>query len=230
MGPECDNCPVLKSPFLKALSDRQAERLHCIFRLAHYRRNQILFFEGGTAQHIFALRTGLVKQVKSLDSGKDRIVRIVFPGELLGLEALTADTYSLTTVALRDCEMCATAKESFLGLLREDPELALGVVRLLAHEVAKVRSHFTSLSFKDARRRVAGLLLSLIKPDAAPAPQATFSLNLPFSRQEISEILELSPETVSRTLSLFAREQLIETRGRRLIIKNLPALEAAGRG
>ena len=166
--------------------------------------------------------------MKSLDNGKDRIVRIVFPGDLLGLEALASDTYSVTTVALRDCEICATSRDEFFSFVRADPEVALGVVRLLANELGRVRTHFTEMSFKDARMRVAGFLLSMVKSDSAPLT-GVFSLNLPFSRQEISEILELSPETVSRTLSAFHRECLIETHGHRVLIRNPAELKLASR-
>ena len=82
------------------------------------------------------------------------------------------------------------------------------------------------MSFKDARMKVATLLLSLVTSETE-APSKAYSLVLPFSRQEISEILELSPETVSRTLSVFRREQVLDARGRRLNIQDFPKLEAA---
>ena len=62
-----------------------------------------------------------------------------------------------------------------------------------------------------------------------PAVNGGVSLTLPLSRQEISEVLELSPETISRTLSSFRREQLLTARGRRLVIQNRAGLEAVAR-
>ena len=81
------------------------------------------------------------------------------------------------------------------------------------------------MSFKDARMKVATFLLSLITADT-PTSNGTVNLTLPLSRQEISEVLELSPETISRTLSSFRREQLVMARGRRLVIQNRAGLEA----
>ena len=52
------------------------------------------------------------------------------------------------------------------------------------------------------------------------------NLTLPLSRQEISEVLELSPETISRTLSSFRREQMVVARGRHLVIQNRAGLES----
>jgi CRP-like cAMP-binding protein len=73
--------------------------------------------------------------------------------------------------------------------------------------------------------KLATFLLSLITPDT-PTSNGTVSLTLPLSRMEISEVLELSPETISRTLSSFRREQLIVARGRHLVIQNRAALES----
>lgn len=228
MRPVCSDCPVLKGLLFRGLTSEQIARLGCVFRPARYRRNQILFFEGGTAQHLFALHTGLVKIVKSLENARERITRVIFPGELFGLEALIETTYPLTAVTLRDCEICAASRDEFSEFLRANPDISLGMVRFLVSEVSRVRTQVTDMSFKDARMKIATLLLSLVSSESETASMP-YSLTLPFSRQEISEILELSPETVSRTLSAFRREQLIEARGRSLIIHELAGLQAAAR-
>ena len=226
MGPLCTDCPVLKSVLFRGLSSEQIARLGCVFRSTRYRRSQILFFEGGVGQHVFALHSGLVKVVKSLENGKDRITRVLFPGELFGLEALTETNYPLTAVTLRDCEICAASRDEFLEFLHANPDVALGMVRFLVTEVTRVRTQVTDMCFKDARMKVATLLLSLVSSETQ-TPAETYSLTLPFSRQEISEFLELSPETVSRTLSMFRRDQVLEARGRRVTIRDVKKLQAA---
>jgi CRP/FNR family transcriptional regulator len=196
-----------------------------VFRPARYRKNQILFFEGGSAQHLFALHAGLVKLVKSLENGKDRITGVLFPGQLFGLEALSQPNYPLTAVTLRDSEICAAAREEVITFLQSNPEIALGMVRFLVAEIGRVRGQVTDMSFKDARMKVATFLLSLVASD--PSPQnGRLVLTLPLSRQEIGEVLELSPETVSRTLTAFRRGQLISAHGRQLVIQNLEGLQS----
>ena len=225
MGPGCYNCPVLKTSLFRSLSSDQIQAVGCVFRPARFRRNQILFFEGGIAQHLFALHSGLVKVVKSLENGKDRITAVLFPGELFGLESLTDASYPLTAVALRDCEICAAPREDFSTWLRTNPDIAMGMVRFLVGELKRVRAQVTDMSFKDARMKVATFLLSLISTDS-PATNGTVTLKLPLSRLEISEVLELSPETISRTFSYFRREQMVVARGRHLTIQNRAGLES----
>ena len=225
MGPGCSNCPVLKTSLFRNMSNEEIQELGCVFRPARYRRNQILFFEGGIAQHLFALHSGLVKVVKSLENEKDRITGVLFPGELFGLESLTDVSYPLTAVTLRDCEICAAPREDFFTYMRSNSEVAIGMVRFLVGELERVRKQMTDMSFKDARMKLATFLLSLIT-NGTPVSNGAVNLTLPLSRQEISEILELSPETISRTLSSFRREQLLVARGRRLVIQNRAGLEA----
>jgi CRP/FNR family transcriptional regulator len=215
----------LKTSLFHNLSTDQIQALGCVFRPARYHRNQILFFEGGSAQHLFALHSGLVKIVKSLENQKERITGVLFPGELFGLESLTDASYPLTAVALRECEICAAPREDFSSYLRTNPDIALGMVRFLVGELERVRKQMTDMSFKDARMKLATFLLSLITPDT-PANNGNLNLTLPLSRQEISEVLELSPETISRTLTSFRREQLVTARGRHLVIQNRAGLEA----
>jgi len=226
MGPGCANCPVLKSSLFRSLPREQIQRLGCVFRPARYRRNQILFFEGGAAQHLFALHSGLVKMVKPLENGKERITAVLFPGELFGLESLAEAAYPLTAITLRDCEVCAAPREDFFAFLQANPDVAMGMIRFLVGEVERVRKQLTDMSYKDARMKVATFLLSLISPDT-PTTDGSLTLRLPLSRQEISEVLELSPETVSRALSAFRREQLVVARGRQLLIQNRAGLETA---
>jgi CRP/FNR family transcriptional regulator len=208
-----------------SLSRDQISRLGCIFRPAHYRKNQILYFEGGSALHVFALHSGLLKLVKSLENGKDRITGILFPGQMFGLEALAEKSYPLTAVTLRDSEICAAPREEFVDFLHSNPDVALGMVRFLVGELGRTRTQLTDMCFKDARMKVATFLLSLVSVDAG-AGNGAVPLTLPLSRQEISEVLELSPETVSRTLTAFRREQLVTARGRHLVIQSRTGLQA----
>ena len=226
MGPGCSNCPVLKNSLFRSLSEDQIQAMGCVFRPARYRRNQILFFEGGIAQHLFALHSGLVKIVKSLENGKDRITGVLFPGELFGLESLTDAAYPLTAVALRDCEICAAPRDDFFTYMRTNPEIAIGMVGFLVGELKRIRTQVTDMSFKDARMKVATFLLSLATTDPAAAANGHVTMTLPLSRQEISEVLELSPETISRTFGFFRQEQMVVAKGRNLIIQNRPKLES----
>jgi CRP-like cAMP-binding protein len=224
----CERCPVLVSVLFSELGSAKKAALPCVFRPARYRKNEVLFFEGGPAEHLFALHSGLVKVVKSLEDGKERITRLVYPGELLGIEALIENTYPMTAVTLRDCEICSASRDEFVEFLRRDAGISLGMIRSLVQEVSRLSSHITDMSFKDARMKIATLVLSLIRSETAK-PTSPYTLRLPFSRQEISDFLELSPESVSRAFTSLKNEGLVEVRARHLIIRDIEQLHDAAR-
>lgn len=224
----CERCPVLVSALFSELSSARRAALPCIFRPGIYHKNQILFFEGGEAEHIFALHSGLVKVVKSLEDGKERITRVVYPGELFGIEALIGTTYPSTAVTLRKCEICSASRDEFVEFLRRDAGIGLGMIRSLTEEVSRLNAQLTDMSFKDARMKIATLVLSLVRSETA-TPSSPYTLHLPFSRQEISEILELSSESVSRAFTALKGEGLVEVRARHVIVRDLEQLRAASR-
>ncbi len=226
--PACTNCPVLTSAPFREFTKGESSRFNCIFSPAQYRKNQILFFEGAAAQHVFSLHSGLVKMVKPLENGRERITRVLFPGALFGLEALVETSYPLTAVVLQDSRICSIYRDEFFAFLQANPDISIEMVRFLVGEITNVRTQMTDLSFKDARTRVVTFILSLIPPNEnGRNAQGPCSLTLPLSSQEIGDVLELSPETVSRTWKVLRQEGLIEKRGRRLIIQDMRRFEGA---
>jgi CRP-like cAMP-binding protein len=228
MRAECANCPVEQRGLTGKNPGSASPLPDCVFHPTRFRKGQILFSEGGEARHLFALRSGVVKIVKPLENGKDRITQILFPGDIFGFEVLTESTYPLTAIVLKDAEICLAPRDAFLSYLRSDIELALRMVRFLIAEAQQARLHMAEMSFKDARMRVATLLISLAPAENGKAV-VPLVFSLPFSSQEMGEVLELSPETVSRTLGGLEREGLIQKRGRHVSIPDLSRLRDAAR-
>lgn len=228
LKPECMECPVRTNALLRDFSNEQASRFVCIFRRINTQANQVLFSEGSSPDHLFALRSGLVKIVKSLENGKERIVRIVFPGAIFGLEALSGTNHSAAAVVFHDSEVCAVTREDFFAFLQDNPDISLAAIRFLAGEVAQLSTQISAMSFKDARKKVATLLRSLVSPEQAKLA-GPISLKLPFSTQEIGEILELAAETVSRTWTALGSDGVIEKHGRKVVIQDLERLKSMAR-
>ena len=152
----------------------------------------------------------------------------VSEGREIGTERPAAAYFRFAASSIARQRDLAASREEVIVFLQSNPEIALGMVRFLVAEVGRVRTQVTDMSFKDARMKVATFLLSLVASDPTPH-NGRATLTLPLSRQEISEVLELSPETVSRTLTAFRREQLIDACGRQLVIQNLEGLQSAAR-
>jgi CRP-like cAMP-binding protein len=224
----CTDCPVIPHGFMRGPLNGQSFPAACIFRRSHVLGSQLLYSETSAADQLFALRSGLVKIVKSLENGKERIIRVIRPGTIFGFEALGPAVHAASAVVLKESRICSVGREEFLTFLRANPESAIHVISILANDVTRFSSEITTMSFKDARTKVATLLCSLIGPEQTPTHNSV-SLNLPFSFQEIGEILELSPETVSRSWSILQHEGIIKKRGRKVIVQDFEKLKDSAR-
>jgi CRP-like cAMP-binding protein len=226
--PDCTSCPVYASPLFRTETKGQVSLSPCVFHPSQTLVNQSLYAEASPAEHLFALHSGLIKMVRSLESGKERIIRIVFPGAVFGFEVLASDSFAASAVAVQKSEVCSIGSDELAAHLRTNPEFALNLVRLLAKEITHLSIDLSSMSFKDARTRVATLLYSVLPAEAKNEAEGAV-LKLPFSCQEIGEMLEISPETVSRSWNSLERDGVIKKRGRRVTVQNVGALERACR-
>ncbi|MEE8483672.1 MAG: Crp/Fnr family transcriptional regulator [Nitrospinota bacterium] len=174
-----------------------------------YKRGDSIFLDGDKSDHIFAIRSGLIKTFMTTGAGKEQIFNLVVPGNFMGLEATYSDSYSFSAAAITKSEVCFARKEKLLSLLRNNSDMAIEVLKILAAELRQARNQIKDLGLKSARQRVASFLL-------LPPFFLNFGkkedrlLNLPLTRQEISELLGLTMETVSRVLSQFQDEGLIK--------------------
>jgi CRP/FNR family transcriptional regulator len=155
-----------------------------------------------------------VKTSSALPDGREQILGISGPGDLLGFEALYENAYGCTAEAVTEVEVCGLPRAKLSELLSRHPEISLNFIRLLNRELERSRTQVRDLGVKDAKERVASLLLSL-----SPGRDAkTFSLAL--TRAEIAEMVGVAPETLIRILSEFKRKKLIQARGREIAILN----------
>jgi hypothetical protein len=124
--PDCAGCPVYANPLFRLAADAKAPVLPCVFRPTHTLGNESLFSEASPADRLFALHSGLVKIVRSLESGKERIVRIVFPGAVFGFEALTSGAHSASAVTMQKSEICSVSRATWSVFWRmKSPILAM---------------------------------------------------------------------------------------------------------
>jgi CRP/FNR family transcriptional regulator, anaerobic regulatory protein len=201
----CDQCTVRKQSFCDALGGQEFSRLAAIVTGRAFARHQTIVQEGDRADWLFNIISGTVKLYRTLPDGRVQIVGFLSEGDFMGMPA--SETYALSADALTPVEACVFPRRSFDRLLGECTALEHRLFDLARTEVASARDHMLLLGRKTARERVATFLLGeLRKPDAT-------DVFLPMSRSEIADYLGLTMETVSRTVSAFARLGLIALNG-----------------
>jgi CRP-like cAMP-binding protein len=200
---DCRNCGIRDMVLFADLKEED-------FSLIHAPIDDLEFAAGDTLQHmgdkpssLMTLRVGMVKLVRNTADGRQRIVRVLRPGDVLGLEALVSNTYESDAVCLTSVKVCRLPLEVIQRLNRETPRLHQRLMGKWHQSLKEADDWLAELNFGNSRQRVASLVLKM----RAVSDASVVTL---FSREDMGAMLDLKLETVSRTLNAFVREGLLE--------------------
>ena len=215
--------PPTSATFLRGLTTDQQGDLERYASSCSYPRGTILFSEGQPPESALILLEGQVTLSIHSDNGKRLTIGIAKPGEVVGLASvLTGSPYELVAETQYTCKISAIDRVEFLRfLLRHTSALQNAALSLCqSHSQACTRLRTLSGS-PSSRAKIARLLLEFSNSGCQAGSQFHLALN----HQEIGEWAGMSRESVSRVLSAFRRENLIEQNGASLAIKDRSSLK-----
>ena len=121
-------------------------------------------------------------------------------------------------------EEAKKSKQDFQELCLTHPQVALKVLRVIGARLRRLVGIIEELSFTTVRYRLGSFLIRLANQQGVKINDG-IEINLPANNQEIASQIGTVRELVSRNLSRLQSEQLIEIQGRRILIRDLKALE-----
>lgn len=220
----CGSCPVADRAVCAALSPDDRGELARMGHHRRYARGETIVAAGDEATVCATLTRGAAKMSTIDRDGTERIVALVHPAGMLG--QLFAPAAALNVTALTDSEACIFPRARFEALSESRPALARRLLAEMSRELDESRSLIDLISKRQARGRVAALILAFSRA-ASPAPchdEAAF--DLPLTRGEMAQLLGLTIETVSRTLTALEGEGAIRREGSHgIVILHRAALE-----
>lgn len=185
---------------------------------------QHLFHIGDEFNSIFLLRSGSIK-VYTIDAdGAERVLGFYLPGDVIGLDALTSGIHDCAAITMETCNVCVLEFEQLQQLSGTIHGLEQPLSTLYAREIAREHAVIRLLSKRNAEQRLAGFLLNLSRRFAELGYSA-HDFNLSMSRHEIGNHLGLALETVSRLFTRLCRDEVIQVKRRRVLVKNPQMLE-----
>lgn len=200
---DCRNCGIRDMVLFADLREEDFNLIHAPIDDLEFGANQPVVRMGETATSLYTLRAGLIKLVRNTVDGRQRIVRVLRSGDVVGLEALMGPTYDSDAIALTPIKVCRLPLQVIQRLNRETPRMHQRLLEKWHRSLKEADDWLADLNFGNARQRVAGLILKMRSAGDA----SVVSL---FSREDMGAMLDLKLETVSRTLNAFVREGLIE--------------------
>jgi len=221
-------CHIQDNTLFTGLTESQLDAFKDVVLFVQKNRREVVFLEGDECTGLHIIKSGRVKIVRSSSTGKEQIIKILAPGDLLGFEVLYNGTgYSNTAVAMDDTELCYIGKEDFFRILEKEPGISKKLIISMGRELNQAYERIGNLGLLNAREKLAHLLVTLAN-EYGSAVKEGIKLNLTLSRLEIAELLGITQETSIRLLKSFKEEGLIEIRRKEIVIRSMDKLNAIG--
>ncbi|HET6992833.1 MAG TPA: response regulator [Bacteroidia bacterium] len=185
------------------------------------KKKETIFSEGDSAAHVYFISNGQIKTYKSNADGKEFITGILKEGDFFGYISMFDEKGRReSAIAIDDGELISIPREDFLKILHTNDMIAMKFIKFMSNNMDEAEKRLLKLAYDSARKRVAEALLFVFRKTGAP--ENTF---IPIARETISSIAGIAPESVSRNLSDFKEEGLIEAENGNIRICNFTKLE-----
>lgn len=225
---DCLKCPHREERLFCDLGKEALCELREIKATSVYPKGTLLFLEGQESRGVFILCTGRAKLFTTSAEGKTIILRMVEPGEVLGLtSAMAGSTYEATAETLEPTQANFISQKDFLRFLNRHPDVGMKVAQQLTHNCRCAYSEIRSLGLSNSvPEKIAKLLLSWAEHPLETNKKAQqIPIRVTLTQEEIAQFAGTSRETVSRVLSDFKKKGWLRIKGATWFLLNKQALE-----
>ena len=189
-----------------------------------YQKGDVIFREGTVPSGIFIVKTGKVKKYKSDRSGKEQIVYVANEGELIGYHAvLSEERYPDSAAALEKSLLSFIPKEDFMEVLQRSPQFTQRLLKALSHEFTVFVNGISVFAQRTAQERLA-IALIVLREKFKDVNFAGKEPDLNISRTDLANMAGIAKDNVIRLLKDFKTEGILETKGRKISIRDIRAL------
>lgn len=217
----CDTCLVRNRAICAGLDAQEIEALNSIGRRRTLTAGEPLIWEGEDSVLVANVIEGVLTLSNSTEDGHEQIVGVVYPSDFIGRPFGSKTGYGVT--ALTEARVCVFARQDFDAFAREHPALEHKLLQRTLAELDRTRRWMLLLGRKSASEKLATFLLEmserLVEPGCqTPEGKHAQRFSLPFSRQQIADVLGLTIETVSRQFTRLKADGVIDLPSRREVV------------
>lgn len=203
-------------PTYEVLSPAQIQKINENSYVIPYRKGEVICNENHPVSQALFLKTGLVKLHKEHSRDRSTIMGIVGPDNFIGLMSVFyGKLYQNAMTAIEDCEVVQTSLDVFFEVISKNGRYAMQ----LLHQISGYGFNMIEKMFRNMHKQIPGRLAELLLIFSKDIYKS-YSFSLPLSRQEIADFISSTKETVSRTLTEFKNDRLIDVNDKFITIKS----------
>jgi len=166
-------------------------------------KDEELFAEGDDAELFYQVVSGAIRSYKLLSDGRRQIDAFHLRGDMLGLEA--GNQHRFSAEAIGNATVVTYRRSRLDSLIQDDAAFRDRIMTATLRSLERAQDHMLLLGRKTAQEKMATFLLDM----AERLSKDDEHFELPMQRSDIADHLGLTIETVSRTLTQFARSGMI---------------------
>jgi CRP/FNR family transcriptional regulator, anaerobic regulatory protein len=224
----CGHCDARPYSVCNAIPNADLARLAAAAVVTDVPAGTTFIEEAEPAHSFFNITRGTARLFKLLPDGRRQITGFAGVGHFLGLAV--SDTYAFSAEAIEPVRFCRFPRTRLRLLLDDFPAMEKRLLEVAANELVAAQEQMLLLGRKTARERMASFL-AMQSSQGVSCRQPRMRFPLPMTRSDIADYLGLTIETVSRTLTRFRSEGLIEIPCQsEVVILNRRALESLAGG
>ena len=198
----CHGCGVRDLALFADLTRDDFDLIHLPIDVLLFPAGAPLYHLGDDPTALFTVRSGLVKLVRYLPAGSQRIVRLLRRGDTAGLEVVLGQAYTHTAIAVHPVLACRIPQGVIQRLSNETPRLHQQLMRRWQEAVDRADAFLAELGTGGARARVARLFLTLAGEGGGD--ECDF-----FAREDVGAMLGITTETASRMVAELKRQGVV---------------------
>lgn len=220
---QCSDCPIRHRAICARCDEDEFALLEQMKDYRSFRAGETIFWRGEPLEYVASIVTGVATLSKTMEDGRTQMVGLLLPSDFIGRPGRTIIDFDV--VATDDVTLCCFNRERFERLVQETPHVAQRLMELALDELDAARDWMVLLGRKTAREKIATFIEMLTRRADSDRPDAGQQINLHMTRDQISDYLGLTLETVSRQFNALKKAGVIDfTDRRRFVVKDQAAL------
>lgn len=228
--PPVDRSVVAEVALFAGLGPAELDEVLREARSVRYPKDSAVFHQGAEADSFFVLLHGHLRVEKTTPQGQQIVVRYVSPGEIFGVaQALALKHYPATAVAAVESIALCWPSAAWPRLTAKFPSLAASALQTVGSRLQDTQTRVIEMSSEQVEQRIAHALLRLAK-QAGRRIETGVEIVFPISRQDVAEMTGTTLHTVSRILSAWEQQGLVEGGRQRIVLRDPHKLFALAEG
>lgn len=210
----------IQAPCFQTLTQEEAELVRASKTQLLFRKGDHLSKQGAFASYALFVINGLAKQYIEGEGSKNFNLRIIQPGEFVGLSAIFAkNTFNYSSVALTDCQAYLVEKDAIVKVVQQNGAFGFNLIKRYCEQNGNLFDTLRQVLYRQMNGRIADILINL--NDLKRKTPEIFQL---LSRKDIADFAAISTESCVKLLKNFEKDRLIALDEKDIIILNLPGL------